>query len=138
MMRPSLLVACALAVAGCGSDAIECGTPPDLTGNWEYSATQSNPAASITGTLTISDGGSCGIEGNVSVTIDDGDGSPTMDEGGVSGLFLTSSAVDFTADLSGARRHLGSVVADTISGHWSQPTGGAPLTGTFRAVRSTP
>lgn len=137
-MRPAfVLAALVLAVAGCGSDPIECGSPPDLTGTWTYSATESTPAT-VTGTLSITDGGGCIIEGNVAVTIDNGDGTPSIADGGVSGVFLTSTAVDFTAEINGARRHLGTVVADTISGTWSQPTGGSPLTGTFRAVRSAP
>lgn len=132
VLAPLLL----LSAAGCGTDPIECGTPPDLTGTWAYSATA--PDAIIAGTLTITDGGSCVIEGAIAVTVDDGDGSPSLLDGGVSGLFLNSTTFDLTADLGGARRHLGSVVADTLAGNWSQPTGGSPLTGTFRAVRSTP
>ncbi len=126
-----------LLVVGCGSDKIVCGTPPDLTGSWSYSATQSVPAATLAGTLSLTTSGGCTIDGHLSVTVDDGSGTPTLLDGGVSGVFLDESTVDVTTQLGGERRHLGTIVADTISGSWAE-SGPSGKSGTFRAVRGAP
>lgn len=135
MRGPILLLGPLLLLGGCGSDKIDCGTPPDLAGNWTYSGVQSAPtAATLTGTMSMTSPGTCTINGHLSVSVDDGSGTPTMLDGGVSGVFLDDSTVDFTAQLSGERRHLGTVRADTIAGSWS-PSGPSGSSGTFRAVR---
>jgi hypothetical protein len=62
--------------------------------------------------------------------VDNGSGTPMLLDGGVSGVFLDDSTVDFTAQLNGERRHLGVVRADSIIGSWSGST-----SGTFKAAR---
>lgn len=132
----SLLLGSILLATGCGSDKIQCGTPVDFAGNWTYSGLQSAPtAATLSGTMSITSTGTCTFDGHVSITVDDGGGTPTMLDGGISGVFLNDSTVDFTAQLGGERRHLGTVRADTVAGSWSS-TGPGGANGTFRAERA--
>jgi hypothetical protein len=131
MRYPFVLIAPLLLLGGCGSDKIECGTPADLAGNWTYAGVQSAPtAANLTGTMSLTTSGTCTFDGHLSVSVDNGSGTPTLLDGSVSGVFLDDSTVDFTAQLSGERRHLGVVRADSIVGSWSGGT-----SGTFHAVR---
>ncbi len=137
-MRTLLLgLGCLVGVAACSSDGTDCGTPVDVHGNWTYSGTQSSPAATLTGTMTLSQPGTCTLAGTLAIAVDDGSGTPTNLSGPVSGVFLDATTVDLTAELGGERRHVGTVVADTISGTWAMTGAGGGVTGNFRAVRGT-
>jgi hypothetical protein len=138
-MRSVLLgLGCLLGVAACGSDGMDCGTPADIHGSWTYTGTQNAPAATMTGTMALTQPGTCTVAGSLAITVDNGSGTPTDLSGPISGLFLDPTTVDLTADLGGERRHIGTVVADTISGTWAMTGAGGGLSGTFRAVRGTP
>jgi hypothetical protein len=130
----------AMALAACSSESEDCGTPADVSGNWDYSATQSVPAATIAGNWVISQPETCRIGGTFSATVDEGDGTPGLLSGTVSGIFLDETHVEvhlYPAG-SGDRVHLGTLVADTISGSWEQPGAGAGVSGSFRLEREAP
>ena len=129
-----------LVLGGCGSEEEDCGAPVPMTGTWDYAATQSTPAATLTGTWVLSQPETCRVGGTFSATVDEGDGSPVLLSGSVSGLFLDETHVEihlYPAS-GGDRTHLGTLVADTLTGAWEQSGAGAGASGSFRAERETP
>jgi len=140
MNRGLLALLAALALAGCSSESEDCGTPADPSGTWDYDATQSTPAATVTGTWVLSHPETCRIGGTFSATVDEGDGTPGLLSGSVSGLFLDETHLEIHLYPAGGgdRVHLGTMVADTIAGSWEQPGAGAGMSGSFRAQRSEP
>ena len=129
-----------LALAACSSAPEDCGAPADPSGTWDYTATQTTPAATVAGTWTLNRPGTCRIGGTFAATVDDGDGSPTLMSGSISGVFLDETHVELHLYPSsgGDRTHLGTVVADTLTGTWEQPAAGGGTSGSFRAERSGP
>jgi hypothetical protein len=129
-----------LALAACSSESEDCGTPADPSGTWDYSATQSTPAATVTGTWVLSHPETCRIGGTFSATVDEGDGSPGLLSGSVSGIFLdeTHAEIHLYPAGGGDRVHLGTFVADTLAGSWEQPGAGAGVSGSFRLERNAP
>jgi hypothetical protein len=125
------------AFAGCGTEELNCGSPPDLSGDWSYDGVQSAPAATLIGGMTLERDGTCRVSGTISLTVDDGDGTPAMVSGPVYGSFLDEDNLELVAELDGERTHAGTLVADTISGEWAELSGSG-RSGTFRAERSTP
>ena len=127
-----------LALSGCGlltgpSD----GEVADMLGTWTLTGTQSAPALDFAGTLTITAQRGSEIVGTASWEERDGSGSIRLDGGPISGLVLTASDVDFDITLlSGERRMIGRLSADTLTGAWAQPS--ASSNGGFRAVRRSP
>ena len=140
MSARTITVLAALALAACSSAPEDCGAPVDLSGTWDYTATQANPAALVAGTWTLSRPGTCRIGGTFSASVDDGDGSPTLLTGSVSGVFLdeTHLEVHLYPQSGGDRTHLGTLVADTLTGTWEQVAAGGNASGGFRAERSGP
>jgi hypothetical protein len=138
---PSLALA-ALALA-CTSPASPCGTGPapvDLVGSWHYEGTQSSPTtATLIGTLTITSQSGQDFYGTLDVTETDGSG-PRPLSGVVTGCAVDATSVDFDAFLPGARRHLGTVTADSIKGTWVESGMGGPpsASGSFESARSGP
>lgn len=137
MMKLASIIFLGTLLTACGDAPLECGAPASIAGAWSYEATQTAPsAATLSGTLTLTRPGTCAVGGTVAGTIDTGDGSPEMFDAGVSGVFLDETTVDLSIGIDGERRHIGEVVADTISGTWADGSSGA--TGIFRAERGTP
>lgn len=138
MRSGRILLGLALALAGtagCKSDPLSCGSPPDLGGTWAYTGNQTMPTAALSGTLTLTRTGTCGISGSLLLTVNDG-GTPTTSSWPTSGDFLNDSIVEFDATGAIDRYHLGTMHADTISGTWNATSGSA--SGSFRAVRTGP
>lgn len=140
MSARAMTLLASLALAACNSAPEDCGAPVDPSGTWDYSATQTTPAASITGTWALSRPGTCRIGGTFSASVDDGDGSPTLLSGSVSGVFLDETHLELHLYPSsgGDRTHLGTLVADTLTGTWEQAAPGGGTSGGFRAERSGP
>lgn len=126
-----------LAIAGCGTEELTCGSPPDLSGDWSYDGVQSAPPATLVGGMTLERDGTCRVSGTISMTVDDGDGTPTMVSGPLYGSFLDEDNLELIAELDGEWTHAGTLVADTIAGEWAELSGSG-RSGTFRAERSTP
>lgn len=140
-MRPLTLVLLgALSLAGCSSDSEDCGTPADPSGTWDYTASQSTPAATIIGSWVLSHPETCRVGGTFSATVDEGDGSPGLLSGTVSGIFLNETHLEIHLYPAGGgdRVHLATLVADTMTGSWEQPGAGAGMSGSFRVERTGP
>ncbi len=130
-----VLMAPALSLGACGllTGPVD-GEIADLRGTWTLTGTQNSPSLQLAGTLTISRQTDGEIIGTATWEERDGAGGVRIDGGAVNGLVLTAEDVDFDITLvSGERRLIGRLVADTLSGAWAQPSVSA--NGAFRAVR---
>jgi hypothetical protein len=112
-----------------------------LNGSWIYTGVQTGPVQeTLTGTLTISRESGASFQGRLDlVGLNPQSGQTRVLGGLVSGSESATNVVDFDADLeSSPRRHVGQIVADTITGTWigSSPDG-TMSSGTFRVERET-
>jgi len=111
-----------------------------LNGSWNYTGIQTVPVQeTLTGTLIISRESGTSFQGQLNLV---GTNSQTQQQrilsGSVSGSESGTDVIDFDANLAGettARRHVGQIVADTISGTWVSSADGAMASGTFRVER---
>ena len=111
-----------------------------LNGSWNYTGVQTGPVReTLTGTLTISRESGSSFQGRLDlVGVNEQTGQTRVLGGLVSGSESGTDVIDFDADLEATRRHVGQIVADTITGTWigSSPDGTMP-SGTFRVERET-
>jgi hypothetical protein len=112
-----------------------------LDGSWNYTGIQTGPVReSLSGTLTISAESGTSFQGRLDlVGVNSQTGQSRVLGGLVSGSERSSNVVDFDANVeSTPRRHVGQMVADTITGTWigSSPDG-TMSSGTFRVERET-
>jgi hypothetical protein len=111
-----------------------------LNGSWNYTGVQTVPVReTLTGTLTISRESGTSFQGRLDLV---GVNSQTQQQrllnGLVSGSESGTDVIDFDADLDATtRRHVGQIVADTITGTWYSSSDGAMSSGTFRVERET-
>jgi len=109
-----------------------------LNGNWNFTGVQSGPVTeTLTGTLTISRESGTSFQGRLDlVAVNSQTGESRVLGGLVSGA-ASGTVIDFDANLETApRRHVGQLVADTISGTWVGPaSSGGMSSGTFRVER---
>jgi hypothetical protein len=111
----------------------------DLAGTWSFSGLQTGPVReSLTGTLTISRESGSSFQGRLDlVAVNEQTGESRVLGGLVSGSG-SGDVIDFDADLEATpRRHVGELVADTITGTWVGPSSGGTSSGTFRAERES-
>jgi hypothetical protein len=113
----------------------------DLSGSWTYNGVQTGPVReTLTGTLTISRESGSSFQGRLDlVGVNAQTGQSRVLGGLVSGSESATDVIDFDADVeSSPRRHVGQMVADTITGTWigSSPDG-TMSSGTFRVERET-
>ena len=132
------------AVGLCGILLVACVTSTDtgssrlvVTGDWDYSATQTSPTtASISGTLIVNSQSNGIFQGSASGSQNDG-GTVTPLSGPIAGQTVNDTTVDFdiffNSDPNG-RRHVAAVVRDTMRGSWVENGGAGPY-GTFTAIR---
>jgi hypothetical protein len=93
--------------------------------------------AALTGTLTISRESGTSFQGRLDlISANQQTGQSSVLGGLVSGSASGTDVIDFDADLDVVRRHVGQIVADTITGTWigSAPDG-TMSSGTFRVER---
>lgn len=113
----------------------------DLTGTWHYTGAQTGTVReALDGTLTISRVSGTSFQGLLVLDArNEQSGVIRALNGSVTGSESGSGVIDFDANVdSPARRHVGTIVADTITGTWigSSPDG-TTSSGTFRVVRET-
>jgi hypothetical protein len=112
-----------------------------LGGSWSYTGIQTGPVReSLSGTLTISGESGTSFQGRLDlVGVNSQTGQSRVLGGLVSGSESSSSVVDFDANVeSTPRRHVGQMVADTITGTWiGASPDGTMSSGTFRVERET-
>jgi hypothetical protein len=141
----AVLGAVVFVTSGLVSACLKSTAPQDslvrLNGTWNYTGVQTGPVQeTLSGTLTISRESGSSFQGRLDlVGVNPQSGQSRVLGGLVSGSESVSNLVDFDADLeSSPRRHVGQIVADTITGTWigSSPDG-TMSSGTFRVERET-
>jgi hypothetical protein len=109
-----------------------------LNGSWNYTGVQTVPVReTLTGTVMISRESGTSFQGQLNLV---GENSQTQLQrtlsGSVSGSESGTDVIDFDANLETTpRRHVGQIVADTITGTWVSSADGAMSSGTFRVER---
>lgn len=141
----AVLGAVVIVASGLLSACLKSTAPPDslgeLRGSWNYNGVQSGPVQeTLSGTLTISRESGASFQGRLDLVGVNAQSGQTRVLGGlVSGSESATDIIDFDADLeSSPRRHVGQIVADTITGTWiGTSADGAMSSGTFRVERET-
>lgn len=140
MALGTLLIAAIVALSGCLRSTDPQPSVLGLNGTWTYTGVQTGPVReTLTGTLTISRESGTSFQGRLDlVGVNEQSGQSRVLGGLVSGSESGTDVIDFDADLETTRRHVGQIVADTITGTWigSSP-GGTMSSGTFRVERET-
>lgn len=111
-----------------------------LNGSWNYTGVQTGPVrATLSGTLVIARESGTSFQGTLDLTsVNEQTGTPSVLHGLVSGSESGTDIIDFDADLDATRRHVGQIVADTITGTWiGTSPDGTMSSGTFRVERET-
>ena len=141
MITGALSIVGALLVSGCLKSTEPQPSTLQLNGTWNYTGIQTAPVReTLSGTLTISRESGSSFQGRLDlVAVNSQTGESRVLGGLVSGSESASDIIDFDAEVeSSPRRHVGQIVADTISGTWvGSGTGGTMPSGTFRVERGS-
>jgi len=109
-----------------------------LSGSWNYSGIQTLPVPeTLSGTLNITRESGTSFQGQIQLVGVNSQQQQRLLNGSVSGSEIGTDAIDFDADLETTRRHVGQIVADTITGTWYSSSDAAMSSGTFRLERVT-
>jgi hypothetical protein len=130
----------ALVATACLSSTSPQPSQIQLGGIWSYTGIQTQPVReNLSGTLTISRESGSSFQGRLDVVAaNEQTGTTTALGGLVSGSESATDVVDFDANLETVRRHVGQIVADTITGTWIGATAdGTTSSGTFRVERES-
>ncbi len=137
-----LVLAATMMVSGCLKSTEPQPSLLELDGTWTYTGTQTGPTREeLPGTLTISRESGTSFQGRLDLVATNSQTGETHVLGGlVSGAESGTNVIDFDAAVeSNPRRHVGQMVADTISGTWvGSGAGGSTSSGTFRVERESP
>jgi hypothetical protein len=136
-----LTVAACVLAAGCLQSTAPQPSVIQLNGTWRYTGVQTQPVReNLTGTLTISRESGTSFQGRLDlVATNEQSGQNILLGGLISGTESNGNVIDFDADLETVRRHVGQIVADTITGTWiGSASNGNMSSGTFRVERETP
>ena len=139
-MTRTLLIALVLACVGCLHSTAPEPSVIQLSGSWKYTGVQTQPVReTLAGTLTVSRESGSSFQGRLDVVAtNEQSGQTTVLGGSVGGAESGVNVIDFDADLDTVRRHVGQIVADTITGTWiGSSADGAMSSGTFRVERET-
>src|SRR6266705_20396 len=132
-------LACATLLSACLKSTEPQPSLLQLNGSWNYTGVQTGPVPeTLSGTLTISRESGTSFQGRLDlVGVNSQTGQSRVLGGLVSGSESGSDVIDFDADVeTSPRRHVGQIVADTISGTWvGSATDGTMSSGTFRVER---
>jgi hypothetical protein len=135
-----LAIASGVLAAGCLRSTAPQPSVIQLNGTWKYTGVQTQPVReTLTGTLSITRESGASFQGQLVLLATNEQGEGTSLHGLVSGTESNGNVIDFDADLETVRRHVGQIVADTITGNWVVPeSNGTTTSGTFRLERQTP
>lgn len=134
-MRRAIL-AVVLTCAACTSPTDDSAATRDLRGVWAYNGVQASPALTVRGTLRIDQQTGADFSGTAEFSETDVQGTQTNRAGVVNGRVVGNGAVDFDIYIETApRRHVASLLTDSMAGSWAR-TGATPVvTGSFNARR---
>jgi hypothetical protein len=134
-----LAISCLVLATGCLKSTEPQPSLLKLNGTWTYTGVQTSPMReNLSGTLTISRESGTSFQGRLDlVATNTQTGESTVLSGLVSGAESGSDVIDFDADVEATpRRHVGQIVADTITGTWvGSSSAGTVSSGTFRVER---
>jgi hypothetical protein len=137
----TLAIVGTILVSGCLKSTEPQPSLLQLNGTWNYTGIQTGPVReTLTGTLTISRESGASFQGRLDlVAVNSQTGESRVLGGLVSGSESASDVIDFDADVeSSPRRHVGQIVADTVSGTWvGSASDGTMSSGTFRVERES-
>lgn len=137
--RALTAISCAVLVTGCLRSTEPQPSLLQLNGTWSYTGVQTSPIReNLSGTLTISRESGTSFQGRLDlVATNTQTGQSTVLGGLVSGAESGNDVIDFDADVETTpRRHVGQIVADTITGTWvGSSSTGTVSSGTFRVER---
>ena len=137
----ALAIVGTMLVSGCLKSTEPQPSLLQLNGTWNYTGIQTGPVReTLTGTLTISRESGTSFQGRLDlVAVNSQTGQSRVLGGLVSGAESASDVIDFDADVElSPRRHVGQIVADTISGTWvGSASDGTTSSGTFRVERES-
>jgi hypothetical protein len=140
-LSPLLAITASALLSGCLKSTEPQPSLLQLNGSWSYAGVQTNPIQeTLSGTLTISRESGTSVQGRLDlVGVNPQTGQSRVLGGLVSGAESGVNVVDFDADLEATpRRHVGQIVADTITGTWvGASADGTMSSGTFRVERET-
>jgi hypothetical protein len=137
-LSASIVAALSLGASACLKSTAPQPSTLQLAGTWKYTGVQTGAVPeTLDGTLTISQESGISFQGRLDVV---GTNSQTLQTRVLGGLVSgseSSDVIDFDADLETTpRRHVGQIVADTITGTWvGEGSNGAMSSGTFRVER---
>jgi hypothetical protein len=138
---PTAAVVAGLLLSACLKSTEPQPSQLQLNGTWTYTGVQTAPVReTLTGTLTVTGESGTSFQGRLELF---GVNSQTQQtrslSGPVSGSETSSGVIDFDANVeTPSRRHVGQIVADTITGTWVGEGGnGTMSSGTFRVERET-
>lgn len=139
LLAASLLIATSASLSACLQSTAPMPSVLQLNGSWNYTGVQTAPVReNLTGTLTISRESGTSFQGELAlVGVNAQTGLNRTFSGLVSGSAPGSNVIDFDASVETTpRRHVGLILADTITGTWvgSAPDG-TMSSGTFRVER---
>jgi len=131
-----LAVGCVVLMSACLKSTEPQPSVINLNGTWHYRGDQNVPVReTLDGTLEITRESGTSFQGRLDLV---GVNSQTQQQrllnGVVSGSEIGTDVIDFDADLETTRRHVGQIVADTITGTWIS-SDGTMASGTFRLER---
>jgi len=139
-VTPRLLaLSLAMLLAACGAT-----TGPDVAsavaGTWTYTGTEEAPdPATLSGTLSLHgvSGADGAFEGTFTILEQAPTGTATPLAGTTAGNVISDSIADFDLIVGTvARRHIGVLRGDSISGSWASMDGGTNESGKFTMRRS--
>jgi hypothetical protein len=136
-----LTLACATLLSACLKSTEPQPSLLQLNGSWNYTGVQTAPVPeTLSGTLTISRESGTSFQGQLNlVAVNSQTQVQRLLSGVVSGAESGTDVIDFDANLEATpRRHVGQIVADTITGTWvGSSSDGTMSSGTFRVERET-
>jgi hypothetical protein len=129
---------CAFFFTGCLSSTDPQPSSLQLTGDWVYTGVQTGAVReTLTGQLRVLGESGNSFQGRLDIVgVNEATGESRVMGGPLSGI-AEGNVVDFDANVEAtARRHVGQLVDNTITGTWvASSAGGAMSSGTFRAER---
>lgn len=124
-----------LMLTACGSATDNDIAARSMLGNWSYDGVQTTPTAlTVRGTLRIDQQSGNEFSGTATFSETDVQGTRRDRTGQLSGRVLGSNAVDFDIFIEeSARRHVGGISMDSMSGDWARTASIPQVRGKFSA-----
>ena len=136
-MRTAALLLIAACTACASPSSPEADSTPRIEGQWDYTASQSDPQLSMSGTLTITVQTENEITGSIDYMELDAASITRHRVEIFTGRIRGNGTITIDAGATdGTRRHIGVLMSDSIGGDFERPgSGNGPVAGRFSARR---